>query len=233
MKKKPVYYKTLDYRGMSTFGGGYRWPLPVKDQDGKWLPGDWAAPIVGKLSICHRGYHVCTQDGLIHWLAPRLFVAEVKRSHTRMSSYGKVAYRNVRLVRELDGWDNQVAMRISLWAVIQVAKAEDDPKLQAVIDCLEEEMAKENPERSEIYEALRSASGFNAARVRGYFSVMSRPMSSLAGEVLLEAAAAMAYGGKSSEYTERKASYEKLFTRKLFEMIGEPYIETPTDPDAR
>ncbi len=87
-----TFYKALDARGRSTHGGSFQWSLPSGDG-----PGDWT-PTINDVAICERGYHVVNLSGLLGWIAPRIFVAEMRGARVRQVH--KWAVSAVRLVRE-------------------------------------------------------------------------------------------------------------------------------------
>ena len=71
-----TYYKFLTAEGKGPFSG-YQWPLPTKNDDGTWTPGDWVPPLEGQPRKCEHGYHLCTADQLIEWLNATLYEVEV------------------------------------------------------------------------------------------------------------------------------------------------------------
>ncbi len=94
-------YKVLDTDGSARMGVG-SWHLPKGKRPGKWME-----PIKGRLKPCSNGYHLCRKQDLIHWLGPRIFVAEY-RGDELVESDDKVVVREARLVRELH-WNDTTA----------------------------------------------------------------------------------------------------------------------------
>ena len=66
-----TYYKYLNSDGTTPQGYG-RWPMPVGDAPGEWLP-----EIAGELEACANGYHVMEARDLIDWSGPVLAEVEV------------------------------------------------------------------------------------------------------------------------------------------------------------
>lgn len=92
-----------------------------------WPPiGDWLtcdSPVVGK-----RGAHVCTAEQLAHWLHDELWEVEIAGVEER--GLDCVVVERARLVRRIDGWNPELAMRFAK-ACVERARAEGatDPRL--------------------------------------------------------------------------------------------------------
>ena len=75
--RAPRYWKVLDANGRSCHGGSFQYSLPTWDEDKGWVPGAWTPPIRNP-EPCVRGYHVCRDGDLIHWLNDRIYACEVR-----------------------------------------------------------------------------------------------------------------------------------------------------------
>lgn len=95
------FYKLLKADGTAPFTG-HIYSLPTDH-----LPGTWMPPVLGELSPCANGYHVCRLRHLTSWLScgDRLFEVEVQWPDTPGSLFdagNKAVARSIRLLRELD-----------------------------------------------------------------------------------------------------------------------------------
>ncbi len=72
------------------------WSLPIGTRPGKWMPK------IDRLVMCESGYHVCTIDQLPMWIAPAIYVVEVRGE--KVEDNKKSAWQQARLVRRLGGW---------------------------------------------------------------------------------------------------------------------------------
>jgi hypothetical protein len=90
-----TYYKVLN-DGKACHGGTYEYPLPKGKRAGKWTPS------VENLSMCSRGYHVCTAEQLPEWLnnGNEIYEAEIRGESREDGS--KTVAESVRLVRRLE-----------------------------------------------------------------------------------------------------------------------------------
>lgn len=77
MTKPERYWKVLNAQGESCHGGSYRWSLPTWDAKRGWIPGAWT-PLIENVVPCERGYHVCRDRDLLHWLGARIYACEVR-----------------------------------------------------------------------------------------------------------------------------------------------------------
>jgi len=107
------YFKVLDPEGRSCNGGDALWSLPDGGQPGEWMP-----PIKGPLVPCKKGYHLCREADLIHWLGPVIWEAETKGRVVERSD--KVVARNVRLLRHCEHWNERTARLFACWCAEQV-----------------------------------------------------------------------------------------------------------------
>lgn len=118
-----MLYKVLDAEGRSCNGGCAQWSLPTCNEDGAWTPGDWMLPIEGKLAPCECGYHGARDAQVLEWLGPRLFEMEYRGE--MMAEDDKVVCREVRLLRELGGWNARTARLFALWCVREALRIVD------------------------------------------------------------------------------------------------------------
>ena len=87
------YYKALS-TDRACFHGGI----------GKWEPEGVPMPIIeGELVACEKGYHVCTLEQLIAWLAPAIWEVKVKR-RGMVDAGDKIVVRQATLTRRT-AWD--------------------------------------------------------------------------------------------------------------------------------
>ncbi len=97
------YYKVLDKNGKSCHGGNATWSLPIKNDDGTWVPGDWMPEIEGELIPCTNGYHLCKDKQVLSWLREAIYEAEYQGEC--IEHVDKIVVRKVRLLRKLEGWN--------------------------------------------------------------------------------------------------------------------------------
>lgn len=71
------YWKILDANGRACHGGRYQYDLPRWDDEEGWIPGAWT-PAIPNIVACRRGYHVCRDQDLVHWLHARIYACEVR-----------------------------------------------------------------------------------------------------------------------------------------------------------
>ncbi len=92
---QPVYFKAMLENGLTRYERP-GWYLPKGSRPGKWMPK------IATLELCASGYHVCTVDQLREWIAPAIYVVEVRVEHVEDRS--KSAWQQARLVRRVEGW---------------------------------------------------------------------------------------------------------------------------------
>lgn len=96
---KKVPPSQLLYKGMLENGlTRYQrpgWGLPTGRRPGLWMP-----KVTPKL--CISGYHACTLEQLPEWIAPAIYVVEVRGEN--VADHNKSAWEQARLVRRIDGW---------------------------------------------------------------------------------------------------------------------------------
>ena len=103
--RAPRYWKVLDANGRSCHGGSFQYSLPTWDEDKGWVPGAWTPPIRNP-ELCVRGYHVCRDGDLLHWLNARIYACEVRG--TIIVADDKVVVESVRLTCPTP-WDETAA----------------------------------------------------------------------------------------------------------------------------
>ena len=99
-----MYYKFLKAGGKGPYSN-FVWPLPTKNPDGSWTPGDWVE-VQGDLTACRNGLHLCRKKDVIAgcWWQELLYAAEIG-SEEMIESESKVVVRKARLLRQLEWWD--------------------------------------------------------------------------------------------------------------------------------
>jgi hypothetical protein len=91
-------YKYLNKDGTCRYGGPeHRWPLPVRNDDGTWTPGEWMPPLVGPLSIHDNAYHAFRVRHHTLWSGPALYAVEYRGE--RIDFNAQVLLREARLLR--------------------------------------------------------------------------------------------------------------------------------------
>ena len=108
-------YKVLDKNGRSCNGGYATWYLPHKSEDGTWEAGEWMEEIEGELVPCLKGYHLCREQDLLHWLGERIYEAEYDGE--LVAGDDKVAVRKCRLTKRCEGWTEESARLFACWCV--------------------------------------------------------------------------------------------------------------------
>lgn len=96
-----TYYKVLNTHGRACCGGSGQWNRPRNGQ-----PGDWM-PVIVNIEPCVRGYHLCRPNDLIHWLGPRIWLAEGRGESIIHDN--KVVFSEARLLKPIKAWTNQTA----------------------------------------------------------------------------------------------------------------------------
>lgn len=98
-EEETVYYKALGRLRRAKNGGHGYWRRP-----GRWMP-----PVLGQVYTCANGYHLADLESIIHWLGPKLYVAEGRGD--RSKDYYKIAFREARLVRRTH-WNRRMAREL-------------------------------------------------------------------------------------------------------------------------
>jgi hypothetical protein len=109
------YYKIL-LDNHSCVAGNFDW-TPYLPKDGR--PGLWTPKIVGKLELCEKGYHLTDAAHLLTWCqGNQLFEAEAKWKI--LVGDDKVACRQVRLLRQVESWNEKNLRLFACWCVRQI-----------------------------------------------------------------------------------------------------------------
>ncbi len=98
-----MLYKVTDEQGAACHGGLGQWALP---HDGH--PGDWM-PVIARPVPCERGYHLCREADLIHWLGPVIWEAEVAPDAVVVEGGTKIVCSSARLMRRVETWTERTA----------------------------------------------------------------------------------------------------------------------------
>ena len=152
-----MYYKVLN-DNHSCVGSNMDW-TPYLPKDGK--PGEWTPKITGKLVMCDKGYHLTDTANLLTWCqGNQLFEAEMKWKI--LVGDDKVACRQVRLVRQVEAWNDRNLRLFACWCVREYCwdKLTDERSKNAVI--VSEKYANGEATKDEL-DAARDAA-WNAAR---------------------------------------------------------------------
>jgi len=103
------YYKLLCEGGVSPYAKA-QWPLPSKNEDGTWTPGEWMPALPGEVVRCRNGYHFCTVDNLPAFLNAELYELEVDEGADVVTWDDKCATTACcRLVRRIEAWNERSA----------------------------------------------------------------------------------------------------------------------------
>ena len=122
-----TYYKVLQ-DNHSCVGSNMDW-TPYLPKDGQ--PGKWTPKISGKLEICAVGYHLTDDNHLIDWIAGnQLFEAEAKGKI--LQGDNKVACRQVRLLRQVVGWNDKTLRLFAVWCAREALKLIDSPDQRSI-----------------------------------------------------------------------------------------------------
>lgn len=127
-----TYYKILN-DGKSPYANfDYTEYLPKNGKPGKWLPK------IDKLELCKSGYHVTDAEHLIDWIdGNQLFEVEVKGK--ALKGDDKTTCRTIRLVRQVEGWNDKNLRFFAFWCAEQVLhiyeeKSPDDNRPRRAIE---------------------------------------------------------------------------------------------------
>jgi hypothetical protein len=90
---------------------------PYLPKDGQ--PGLWTPKIAGKLELCNKSYHLTDADHLLTWCqGNQLFEAETKGKI--LVGDDKVACRQVRLLRQVESWNDKNLRLFACWCVRKI-----------------------------------------------------------------------------------------------------------------
>ena len=135
------YYKWTAPGGRAPVAYRYRYPLPVKNGDGTWTPGEWTQPAQGDLIPCTNGYHVCRPTGLVNWIDAELYECEIGGDQAACNDPGdsKLCVRRIRLIRRVENWNERTARLFAAWCARQALALvpDPDPRSVAAVDTAE------------------------------------------------------------------------------------------------
>jgi hypothetical protein len=103
-------YKFLQADGLGVFSG-FRWPLP------NGAPGAW---VEAEVDPCRSGVHAARVADLPYWLGPLLYEAELDGDI--VEHVHKIVAARGRLVRRIDGWNDETRDAYSLMCVARAAE---------------------------------------------------------------------------------------------------------------
>ena len=162
-----MYYKVLDARGCSCYGGTLQWSLPTQDAGGAWTAGDWMPEIDGALRPCANGYHLAEDAQVLEWLHARIFIAETDGEV--ITGDDKVVVRRVRLLREVTGWNERTARLFAVWCAREALQLLDSPDPRSVAACdVAERYANGDASETELMAAAAEAAAAAQARAAQY-----------------------------------------------------------------
>jgi hypothetical protein len=125
------YYKVINPDGMTPQGYG-RWPLPVKEDDGTWTPGEWVSaerplkrPLTAEDLCTSRVLHIVRADQLLDWIGP--VVAEVETDGEVIETPEKCGVKRARLTRIVETWNDRSARIFAVECAEEVLHLIDDP----------------------------------------------------------------------------------------------------------
>lgn len=97
------WYKLLDSEGRACNNDGNRWqwPLPTKNADGSWTPGEWTS-IIQNIEMCARGYHLVDAAHILRWRGDTLWEAEIAPNAEKIEDGGKAVVSSCRLTRQIE-----------------------------------------------------------------------------------------------------------------------------------
>ena len=125
-----MFFKFTEKDG-TTFGG-YKWPLPVKNEDGTWTPGKWTKKITGTLIPCENGYHITDKNHLLDWIDEELYEVEYKYKIVQSDNKDKYVARQARLIRRIEAWNEKSARLFAVWCARNALALVDDPDPRSV-----------------------------------------------------------------------------------------------------
>ena len=100
-----TYYKFLQDDGQAPYATNFHWPLQKNGKPGKYLP-----RIKEPLEMCRIGYHLATEDNLIDWIEPHLYICELaKNSEIVVGDNNICTSGRIRLVKKVETWNERTA----------------------------------------------------------------------------------------------------------------------------
>ena len=209
------YYKVLR-DGHSCVGSEMDWTkyLPVDGQ-----PGKWTRKIGGELELCKKGYHLTDESHLIDWICGnQLFEAEADGEV--LQGDNKVCCRRVRLLRQVDGWNDRTLRLFAVWCARESLKLVKEPDPRSIYACdVAEKYANGQATKEELDAASYAAwdaamdAAWDAARDAAWDAAWDAA-SYAASYAAWDAAS---YAARAAAWDAARAAQNK----KLLEMIGE------------
>jgi hypothetical protein len=95
-----IAYKFLSSGAVGLFSR-HAWPTPTADSPGEWVHVD------GEIQPCLNGVHACPQERLVEWLDDELW--QIELDGPVVEADGDLIARAGRLIRRLEGWDDECA----------------------------------------------------------------------------------------------------------------------------
>ena len=139
-------YRMLDKYGNLWKGGEAQWPLPEKQEDGTWKPGEWMPKINGKLMYHENGYHLLKEAGLISGLGEAMYAVEY-RGEAIEEGEDVIVVRECRLLKKYENWNERTARLFACWCVRETSLADGGK----VWDLLTDERSRRAVEVAEKY----------------------------------------------------------------------------------
>ena len=188
------YYKVL-HDNHSCVGSKMNWTKYLPDGDN---PGKWTPKLRGELELCAKGYHLTDAEHLIDWIVGnQLFEAEIDGE--MLQGDDKVACRRMRLVHQVDSWNDKTLRLFAVWCAREALKLVDNPDPRSVNACdVAERYANGEATDEELAAALAAAR--DAARAAAWDAAL---------------AAALAAARAAARDAARAAQ-----SKKLIEMLG-------------
>jgi len=168
------YYKVLN-NNHSCVGSSMNWTKYLPDGDN---PGKWTPKLRGEIVLCERGYHLTDAAHLIDWISGnQLFEAEIDGA--MLQGDNKVACRRMRLIRQVDSWNDKTLRLFAVWCAREALKLIDNPDPRSVNACdvaeryangeaTDDEMAAAwDAARAAAWDAARAAAGAAAWAAAG------------------------------------------------------------------
>ena len=159
------YYKVLlnNHSCISSYMDWTKY-LPIKNDDGTWTPGKWTRTNKKPLELCHNGYHATDAMHLLDWCnGNQLFEAEF--GDQVINGDDKVVTNKMRLLRQVEGWNDKTLRLFACWCVREYCwdELDDERSKNAVI--VSEKYANGDATIEELNSARYSAryAAWNAA----------------------------------------------------------------------
>ena len=121
-----LLFKVLNEDGSACHGGRGSWPLPTRNPDGTWTPGE-PLTVSGRLVPCKNGLHLARPADLIYWLGPEIYLANVPDGVEEVADNDKIVVRTARLERRLDTWNERTARHFANDCAERVLHLTTDP----------------------------------------------------------------------------------------------------------